>query len=771
MRSRVIDQLAREYNLTVNQVEKTISSRDDGVPLSYLVNYARDIVGDLDEKKVLDLEERYRTLTELEKKKATLLHTIHKHKKLTEALQKSIEQSYTRSELDDLSLAYRTKHKSRPVISREKFLLPLVDAILEQSISTGTLEELASPYIDSKKQLNSVPEVLAAAKSLLCERLYENSDLRKIVRNYCADRGQICSTRLATARKKKKISRFESFFNFNIPVSSLNAHKIFMLRRGVDEGILQVSLKVDQGPLLAQMREVIMAQNESIGLELLELALQETLEKQILPSIENDIMRGLREKAEKDIIDQVINQVERLVMAPPFGQHCVMGIDPGYKSGCKIAVVDNNGAPLATMICYPHEPQNEIEKTKTSILELVQTHGVEAIVIGDGIASRETDQLVKDMLREAKLNKIMSLVISEIGTSSYAASSIAGAELPELEFALRGAVSIARRFQDPLRELVKIDPRALASGPFIHYINQNQLRKYVRFTLEKCVNTVGTDLNTASRFQLSYVSGLSDTLSKRIIKHREEKGPFKRKTDLLSVNHFGKKAFQFSAGFLRVHDGEHPLDATAIHPDHYELIEHIAQHNNLTLSDMLNNPKFLKELDFERYADDKVSVLTLNTIQQLLLHKGRTLRSSFTSISLNESISSIADIKPAMVLTGRVSNVTDFGAFVDIGVHQDGLVHISEISNDYVKEAQKVLSVGDIIKVQVLKIDPERNRISLSMKALETPLLNTQNIQDNKKKKKKKKKKKVVVQQQPQTKVEKKMPSLEDLVKHFNRLG
>ena len=693
----------------------TVELLDEGATVPFIARYRKEVTGNLDEVQIRNIEEKLAYFRVLESRKETILASILEQGKLTDELKARILATLEKSELEDLYLPYRPKRRTKAMMAREKGLEPLAIYLWEQR-STGTpLEAVAPTFVDAEKGVATVEEALEGARHILAEMFSENADIRKSLRKTLFEEGVIVSRKIDDAVDDQQ--KFKMYYDHREPVRAIPSHRMLAVRRGETEKVLYFLVELD--PLRAF--EIIRAhvhQRPGDWTAQLNLALEDAWKRLLSSSITAEVRLDLKHSADAEAIKVFRENLQNVLLAPPAGQLAVLGIDPGIRTGCKIAVVDDTGKFLAHDVIYPHQPKNDTAGSERTLKALIDKFNVKAIAIGNGTASRETDALVREFLRkEGRLN-LFTVMVNESGASIYSASDIARQEFPDLDLTVRGAISIARRLQDPLAELVKVDPKSIGVGQYQHDVDQTHLQKSLETVIESCVNRVGVDLNTASWALLRYVAGINERTALKIVEFRNEHGRFRSRVQLNAVPGVGPKTFEQAAGFLRIRGGDNPLDITAVHPESYPLVEQIAANLGIPLAQLIQQPGMLDKIDKTSLS---AGVYTLNDILEELRKPGRDPRDKFLAPSFKDDIRDISDLTAGMILEGVITNVTKFGAFVDIGVHQDGLVHISELSNRYVQEPSEVVKVGQIVKVQVMSADAKVKRIALSIKALQGP--------------------------------------------------
>ncbi len=714
----ITSQLIQEFKLKPFQVENTIRLVDEGCTIPFIARYRKELTGELNDQVLREMHERLVYLRNLEERRQDVLRLIDEQGKLTPELSKALENCKSMQEIEDIYRPYKPKRRTRASIAREKGLEPLAEIISGQKIISGSVEEMASPFVDAEKGVNNIEEALQGAMDIIAEEISDNAGTRKTVRELFFKHGTLVSKAL-----KEEDSVYRLYYDFREPVARIAKHRVLAVNRGEKEGYLQAGIEMPNELVVSFLQSKYAAKKRSITTGYVEAAAEDSYKRLIEPSIENEVRNELTEMAGEQAMKVFAENLRNLLLQPPVKGRVVLGLDPAYRTGCKIAVVDDTGRVLATTVIYPTPPQNKVEEAEKAILNLIDRLKVDIISIGNGTASKESEIFVAELLKKAA-RKVYYMVVSEAGASVYSASKLGAEEFPEFDVSLRSAVSIARRLQDPLAELVKIDPKAIGVGQYQHDMNQKRLGETLGGVVEDCVNSVGVDLNTASPSLLSYVSGINASVAKNIVEYRESNGRFGSRKELLKVKKLGDKAFEQCAGFLRIPDGRNILDNTSVHPEAYGAAEKLLDALGHKLEDVRNR----KLGDLSKEVEEKgaesiakaigVGVPTLRDIVGELIKPGRDPRDELPKPVLLTDVLDIADLKPGMVLTGTVRNVADFGAFVDIGVHQDGLVHISELADKFVRNPMDVVSVGDIVKVRVLSVDAAKKRISLSMKGL-----------------------------------------------------
>ena len=684
---------------------------DQGGTVPFIARYRKEVTGNLDEVQIRAIEEKLQYFRELADRQATVLKSIEEQGKLTDGLRARIEAVLDRSELEDLYLPYRPKRRTKAMIAREKGLEPLALYLWNQEPAAAGLLEYAGSFG------LAVEEALEGARHIVAEMISETAEFRKGLRAMLLNEGVIESRKVDGVEAKDEQGKFAMYYEFREPANKIPSHRMLAIRRGETEGVLYFTIDLDRERPIGWLKSKVLKAPGDWTIQL-EMATQDAWKRLLSLSIESEVRAELKAKADLEAIKVFRENMENLLLSPPAGQIGVLAVDPGIRTGCKIAIVDETGRFLAHTVIYPHQPKNDFAGSSRILKELMQKHAVRAIAIGNGTASRETDAFIREFLKNEGLTDVFSVTVNESGASIYSASDIAREEFPDLDLTVRGAISIARRLQDPLAELVKIDPKSIGVGQYQHDVDQHRLQDSLEKVIESCVNRVGVDLNTASWALLRYVAGIHERVAKNIVGYRNENGKFRSRAQLSKVPGVGPKTFEQAAGFLRIRGGDNPLDSTAVHPESYALVSQIASTIGVTIPDLIRQPMLLENVDRKSLA---AGTFTLADILEELKKPGRDPRRQFVAPKFAEGVKEIGDLKPGMVLEGVVTNVTKFGAFVDIGVHQDGLVHVSEISNRYIKDPAEAVKVGQIVQVQVVNADAKAKRIGLSMKALMAP--------------------------------------------------
>ncbi len=716
MSHKIYKKIAEELQIGESQVENTVNLIDEGNTIPFIARYRKEVTGNLSDEILRELDERLKYLRNLETRKEEIGRLIDEQGKLTDELTLKIASTMILSELEDIYRPFKPKKRTRATIAKEKGLEPLSNVLYLQH-EKKDIFEMARQYINEEKGVNSEEEAINGALDIIAENIADNSDYRKKIKSFCFREAVISSK----ATKEEK-STYEMYYDYSEPILKMPSHRILAINRGEKEEFLKVKLDKPEEKIMDYLKKQIIQDYKSQFAELLERAIIDSYKRLIEPSIEREIRSDLTEKAEEQAIKVFGKNAKQLLLQPPIKNRTVMGFDPAYRTGCKIAVIDKTGKVLATSTVYPTEPQKDVEGAKTVLKDLIKKYRVNMIAIGNGTASRESEIFVSDMLKEID-DEIYYAIVSEAGASVYSASKLATEEYPDINVSLRGAISIARRLQDPLSELVKIDPKSIGVGQYQHDVNQKRLNESLTGVVEDAVNSVGVDINTATPSLLSYVSGINGTIAKNIVKYRDENGELTQRKELLKVPKLGPAAFKQCAGFIRIFDGKNPLEVTSVHPESYEIAEQLLTKFGYSVENLLDKEKLeeiknsFQQVNVEKTAEElQVGSLTLKDIIEELSKPGRDPREDLPKPVLRSDVLKFEDLQQGMELTGTVRNVIDFGAFVDIGVKYDGLVHISEMADKYVRNPSEVVSVGDIVKVRVIGIDQEKHKVSLSMK-------------------------------------------------------
>ena len=718
------NRIANELGVRPQQVAAAVALLDEGATVPFIARYRKEVTGSLDDTQLRNLEERLRYLRELDERRASILASIEEQGKLTPELKREIDQAETKTRLEDLYLPFKQKRRTKGQIALEAGLGELADALFGNPELNPESE--AERFIDAEKGFADLKAVLEGAKYILMERFAEDANLLASLRGFLKDNATLSAR--VIAGKENEGAKFRDYFEHDEKFKGAPSHRALAIFRGRNEGILSVSLKVgDEAPGTMHPCEVMIGERFGIANrgraadKWLGEVVRWTWKVKLYTHLETDLLGELREAAEDEAINVFARNLHDLLLAAPAGPRATLALDPGLRTGCKVAVVDATGKVLETATVYPHAPRNDWDGTLAILAKLCSKHSVDLISIGNGTASRETDKLAGELIKKLPGLKLTKVMVSEAGASVYSASELAAKEFPDMDVSLRGAVSIARRLQDPLAELVKIDPKSIGVGQYQHDVSQLKLARSLDAVVEDCVNAVGVDVNTASAALLARISGLNTTLAQNIVAYRDANGAFKSRAELLKVPRLGDKTFEQAAGFLRVMNGSNPLDASAVHPETYSLVQRIAQATSRDIRSLIGDSAFLKRLDPKKFTDEQFGLVTIGDILSELEKPGRDPRPEFKTAEFQEGVETLNDLKLGMMLEGVVTNVTNFGAFVDIGVHQDGLVHISALSEKFIKDPHEAVKAGDVVKVKVMEVDIPRNRIALSMRMGDTP--------------------------------------------------
>jgi uncharacterized protein len=707
--------IAQTLNLPLRGLVAVIELLDDGGTVPFIARYRKEATGNLDEVQILSIEEKLAYFRDLADRRATILASIAEQGKLTDELKARIEATLDKAELEDLYLPYKPKRRTKATIAREKGLEPLAQYLWAQQAAEQPLEALAATFVNAELDVATAEEALEGARHIVAEWISEEADLRKALRQLVFDEGVVVSHKATDAVDEQ--DKFKMYYEYSEPVKTIPSHRMLAIRRGEGENVLYFLIEIAPERAIALIQRHLLRQPGDWTPQL-ELAIDDAWKRLLNSSIQGEIRLELKRRSDTEAIRVFRDNLYNLLLAPPAGPISVLGIDPGLRTGCKVAVVDETGKLLAHDVFHLHTSKHGNSEATPKLEALLRQHNVRAIAIGNGTAGRETDAFVREFLREKNLDKIFSVTVSEAGASVYSASPVARQEFPDLDLTVRGAISIARRLQDPLSELVKVDPKSIGVGQYQHDVDQRQLQESLETVIESCVNKVGVDLNTSSWTLLRFVAGITERTAQNIVSFRNEKGSFRSRNQVLEVPGIGPKTFEQAAGFLRIRGGDNPLDGTAVHPESYPVVEQMAASLKASVRQLIEEPKLLEKVDRGQLA---AGSFTVDDILAELRRPGRDPRDKFVAPSFDEGVREIADVEPGMILEGVVTNVTKFGAFVDIGVHQDGLVHISELSNRFIKEPSEAVKTGQIVKVKVLGVDLKAKRIALSIKQLTAP--------------------------------------------------
>lgn len=704
--------IAAALNLGISFVQNTITLLESGATIPFIARYRKEMTGSMDETVIMAIRDRLVQLKDLDSRRETVLKSLTEQEKLTPELEAAVNNAATMAELEDIYLPYRPKRKTRASIAREKGLEPLAKIIFAQQCDD--IEAKAMEFINPGKGVIDPKGAIAGASDIIAEWISEHGYCRKRIR-YLYQRESLIKSR-AVKGKEEEGANYQSYFNHEEPLWHSPSHRILAIFRGESEGFLRVSVEVNEQKAEDILEKLFVKGNNACSAMVKE-TIADSCKRLLFPSMETEMRQWIKAKADEEAIRVFVENLRQLLLAPPLGQKNVLAIDPGFRTGCKIVCLDRQGLLLHNETIYPHPPQNEVKESINKIKSLVNAYKIEAIAIGNGTGGRETERLIRSIPFDREL---IALSVNESGASVYSASPVARKEFPDYDVTVRGAVSIGRRLMDPLSELVKIDPKSIGVGQYQHDVDQTALQKSLEDTVVSCVNKVGVEINTASEELLTYVSGIGPNLAKNIIEYRNMNGPFRMRSEFRKVTRFGEKAFEQAAGFLRIRDGENPLDRSAVHPESYHIVDRMARKMNCTVADLIEKAGLRIQLKPEDFIDDKAGLPTLQDIIQELAKPGRDPRQQFEIFEFDKHVHSIGDLRNGMRLPGIVTNITNFGAFVDIGVHQDGLVHVSQMSDRYVKDPNDIVKLNQKVMVEVTNIDIPRKRIQLTMKGLNT---------------------------------------------------
>ncbi|MEH0154375.1 Tex family protein [Limibacter armeniacum] len=702
-----IQKVAEELNVRPQQVNATVELLDGGATVPFISRYRKEVTGSLDEVAVAAIRDRIAQLRDLDKRRESILKSIEEQGKLTDELKAQIEAAETMNKLEDLYLPYKPKRKTRASVAREKGLEPLADQILDQG--NFDIEEIIKQFIDEEKGVTTTEEALAGARDIIAEKINEDQEVRQSVRNLFEKKGEFHAK--VIPGKEEEGAKYKDYFDWSEPIEKAPSHRVLALRRAEKEMIISLDCSPEEGDALYLLEDRYVS-GSSEASEQVRLASRDSYKRLLKPSMETEIRLATKKKADEEAIRVFAENLRQLLLSAPLGQKTVLSLDPGFRTGCKLVCLDKQGKLLYNNTIYPNEPQKRTAESAAEIKDVCRKFNVEAIAIGNGTASRETESFVRNL----KLDGVQVVVVNESGASVYSASDVAREEFPDYDVTVRGAVSIGRRLMDPLAELVKIDPKSIGVGQYQHDVDQSMLKNGLDDVVVSCVNMVGVEVNTASKELLTYVSGLGPTIAKNIVDFRNENGPFSSRSALKKVPRLGPKAYEQAAGFLRIRDAKNPLDTSAVHPESYSIVEQMAKDLGCTVKELMQKDDLRKQLDLKKYVTDTVGMPTLTDIVNELAKPGRDPREQFEEFQFAEGVEHMEDLKIGMTLPGIVTNITNFGAFVDIGVHQDGLVHLSEMADRFIQDPNEVVKVHQKVDVTVLEVDMNRKRISLSMR-------------------------------------------------------
>lgn len=706
---RWTEQIAKELSQALKHIRAVAELLAEGSTVPFISRYRKEMTGSMDEVMITTIRDRIEQLQELDKRREAVIASIEKQGKLTPELMGLIVNAQTLAELEDIYLPYRPKRKTRASVAREKGLEPLAQKIFEQE--KLNVDDFAKSFVNTEKGVADLQEALDGARNIIAEWVSENPDARKKLRELFWSEGTVASK--VFKGKEAEAQKFKDYFEWTEPIAKTPSHRLLALRRGEKEGFLSLDIIPEEESAIRLLNHQFI-KTENASAEQVKLAITDSYKRLLRPSLETEIRMESKMKADEEAIKVFASNLKELLLAAPLGQKNVLALDPGFRSGCKVVCLDKQGKLLHHDVIYPHEPQREAVKAGVLIKSLCEKYTIEAIAIGNGTASRETESFVKAI---GLSNKVIVVMVNESGASVYSASDVAREEFPDKDVTVRGAVSIGRRLVDPLAELVKIDAKSIGVGQYQHDVDQSKLKQGLDDVVISCVNSVGVEVNTASKELLSYVSGLTPALARNIVEYRNQNGPFRSREGLMKVSRFGEKVFEQAAGFLRIHEAENPLDTSAVHPESYPIVDQMAKDLNCSIKELMTSAELRKQLDLKKYVTEKTGLPTLTDILSELEKPGRDPRKVFEVFNFTEGVNTIADLKIGMSLPGIVTNVTNFGAFVDIGVHQDGLVHISHLADKFIKDPKEAITVQQKVKVTVVEVDVERKRIGLSMKS------------------------------------------------------
>lgn len=702
--------VAEELQIKVKQVTDTIELLDEGATVPFISRYRKEVTGSLDEVQVAAIRDRMQQLRELDKRREAVLKSIQEQGKLTEELEKKIQAADTMAVLEDLYLPYKPKRRTKATIAKEKGLEPLADLIFTQD--SIDLEAEASKYISEEKEVVSVDEALQGARDIIAERVNEHVELRKKMRDLFINEGTF--TCKVIPGKEEEAAKYKDYFDWSEPIKTAPSHRVLAMRRGEKELFLMLDSCPEEFSAIALMEEMILENAANSSVDQVRMAIKDCYKRLMKPSMETEVRLFTKKKADEEAIKVFAENLRQLLLAAPLGEKSVMAIDPGFRTGCKTVCLGPQGQVLSYDTIFPNEPQRKLAESGATVKHLVEKFKIEAIAIGNGTASRETEAFVKSL---GLPKQVIVTMVNESGASIYSASEVAREEFPDFDLTVRGAVSIGRRLMDPLAELVKIDAKSIGVGQYQHDVDQSALKNSLDDTVMSCVNGVGVEVNTASKQLLTYVSGLGPVLAQNIVNYRNENGPFKSRNEIKKVPRLGDKAFEQAAGFLRIRNAKHPLDASAVHPERYALVEQMAGDLGVRVADLMVSEEIRSKIQLKKYISEDVGLPTLQDILEELSKPGRDPRETFEVFNFQEGVNEITDLKVGMKLPGIVTNITKFGAFVDVGVHQDGLVHLSHLADRFIKDPTEVVSVSQKVEVTVMEVDVPRKRIGLSMKS------------------------------------------------------
>lgn len=700
--------IAEELGLDYQHVRNTLSLMADGATIPFIARYRKELTGSMNEEIIAQVQKRWLQLQALDKRRETVLQSIEEQAKMTPELRLLIEQAVSMQELEDIYLPFKPKRRTRAGIAREKGLEPLADFLMKQ-IPRSLMDE-ARRYVNTEKGVADEEQALAGARDIVAERISEDRVVRERVRQVFLRHSLLVSK--VVAAKEADGRTYMTYYDWKEPLPKAPSHRLLAILRGESEGFLKATVEVDEDRTISMINRMFVRDTGEASRQV-EKAIADAFRRLIAPTMETEVREYYKQRADEVAIRVFADNLRQLLLIPPLGQKRVLAIDPGFRTGCKVVILNEQGQLLHNDTIYPHPPNHEVKEAEKKLRTMVNAYKVEVIAVGNGTAGRETEMFIRHIRFD---REVMAVMVNESGASVYSVSKVARDEFPDYDVTVRGAVSIGRRLMDPLAELVKIDPKSIGVGQYQHDVDQKALSESLSHTVEVCVNAVGVELNTASEQLLSYVSGIGPQLASNIIRFRNEKGPFSNRQQLMQVPRLGPKAFEQSAGFLRIRGGEHPLDASAVHPESYHLVERMAQKTGLGLHEMIGRKDLKQLIDIKEYTSEKAGFETLSDILSELEKPGRDPRQQFEEFEFSKDVRSIQDVQPGMELNGIVTNITAFGAFVDIGVHQDGMVHVSQMANQYVRDPNQIVKLNQKVRVKVISVDTERSRINLSMK-------------------------------------------------------
>jgi len=703
--------ISAELTIQSWQVDNVISLIDEGATIPFLARYRKEMTGSLDEVVIAAIRDRVVQLRELDKRRQAILDSINEQGFMTPELEQKIQNAGVMSVLEDLYLPFKPKRKTKATVAKAKGLEPLAKYILNQQPGDITLK--AKTFISQEKEVGNTDEALSGARDIIAEWISENDIARARIRQLF-EREATISSKVAKG-KTEEGQKYETWFDFSEPLSKAPSHRVLAMLRGHEEGFLKIKVEPEAERALAQLERIFIKGNSAASSQV-QMALEDSYKRLLQPSMETETLQSAKERADSEAIRVFAENMRQLLLSPPMGEKNVLALDPGFRTGCKVVCLDKQGNLLHNETIYPHPPQNEIKQSIAKIINLVKAYKIEAIAIGNGTAGRETEYFIRRIPFD---RDIIAVMVNESGASVYSASAVAREEFPDYDITVRGAVSIGRRLMDPLAELVKIDPKSIGVGQYQHDVNQGLLKKSLEDTVISCVNTVGVEVNMASKELLTHVSGLGPTLAKNIIDYRAKNGKFQSRKELMKVARFGDKAFEQAAGFLRIRDAANPLDCSSVHPESYHVVAKMAKNLGCTINDLMSSEELRKKLKLEEFVTEAIGLPTLTDIMQELAKPGRDPRKKFDIFEFDKNVMKIDDVIPGMILPGIVTNITAFGAFVDIGVHQDGLIHISQMTDRFIKDPNEVVQLNQKVTVRVLEVDKVRKRIQLSMKNID----------------------------------------------------